>query len=157
MRFKRVALGAVLSVVGSVVSVALMSGVVVAAEPAPSTIQVVTRPLIAGLWAMPITAKGCTEYYNFKENGEFFIRSAGERVTGKYEYELPELGEQKLPLLTIRIKYDNLVTDCAGSAVDQTNDVQQQFIKWSTPPHQIQFCSTVDGSRCEVTLAKVLP
>lgn len=157
MRFKRVALGAVLSVVGSIASVALMSGVVVAAEPAPSTIQVVTRPLIAGLWAMPITAKGCTEYYNFKENGEFFIRSAGERVTGKYEYELPELGEQKLPLLTIRIKYDNLVTDCAGSAVDQTNDVQQQFIKWSTPPHQIQFCSTVDGSRCEVTLAKVLP
>lgn len=157
MRFKRVALGAVLSVVGSVVSIALMSSVVVAAEPAPSTIQVVTRPLIAGLWAMPITAKGCTEYYNFKENGEFFIRSAGERVTGKYEYELPELGEQKLPLLTIRIKYDNLVTDCAGSAVDQTNDVQQQFIKWSTPPHQIQFCSTVDGSRCEVTLAKVLP
>ena len=152
MRLNRVALAGVFSIVGS-----LISGSVIAAEPAPSTIQVVTRPLIAGLWAMPIAKTGCTEYYNFKENGEFFISSAGERVTGKYEYELPEMGEDKLPLLTIRIKYDNLVTDCAGSAIDQTNDVQRQFIKWSQPPYQIQFCSTVDGSRCEVTLAKVLP
>lgn len=152
MRFDSIALAGIFSMVGS-----LISGLVMAAEPAPSTVQVVTRPLIAGLWAMPITEKGCIEYYNFKENGEFFIRSAGERVTGKYEYELPALGENKLPLLTIRIKYDNLVTDCAGSAIDQTNDVQRQFIKWSQPPYQIQFCSAVDGSRCEVTLAKVLP
>lgn len=130
---------------------------VAAAEPSMPAVKVVTRPLIAGLWAMPIGANRCTEYYNFKENGEFVIRSAGERVTGKYDYELPELGEEKLPLLTIRIKYDNLAPDCAGSAIDQTDDVQQQFIKWSSPPYQIQFCSTVDGSRCEVTLAKVLP
>ncbi len=149
MRLKRIALGGVLSMV--------VSSAVMAAEPAASTIQVVTRPLIAGLWAMPVSGTTCTEYYNFKENGEFFIRSSDERVTGKYEYELSEMGEDKLPLLTIRIKRDNLAVDCAGVAVDQTNDVQRQFIKWSAPPYQIQFCSVVDGSRCEVTLAKVLP
>jgi len=153
MRLKQIVMQGVLAALSGLV----VNSAVIAAEPVHSTIQVVTRPLIAGLWAMPISGTTCTEYYNFKENGEFFIRSAGERVTGKYEYELPELGEDKLPLLTIRIKYDNLAADCAGSAVDQTNDVQQQFIKWSTPPYQIQFCSAVDGSRCEVTLAKVLP
>lgn len=152
MRLKQTVTYGVLAALGG-----LINSMVIAAEPTLSTIQVVTRPLIAGLWAMPIAKTGCTEYYNFKENGEFFIRSAGERVTGKYEYELPEMGEDKLPLLTIRIKYDNLVADCAGSDVDQTNHVQQQFIKWSTPPYRIQFCSTADGSRCEVTLAKVLP
>jgi len=135
----------------------LVNSVSMAAEPAPSTIQVVTRPLIAGLWAMPIAGGACTEYYNFQENGEFFIRSAAERVTGKYQYELPEVGDAKLPLLTIQIQQDNLAADCAGTAVDQRNETQQQFIKWSNPPYQIQFCSTVDGSRCEVTLAKVLP
>lgn len=137
--------------------VGFASVMVFAEEPIPSTVQVVTRPLIAGLWAMPIAESNCTEYYNFKENGEFFIKSAAERVTGKYEYVLPELGEDKLPLLTIHIKYDNLAADCSGRAIDQQNEVQQQFIKWSSPPYQIQFCSTVDGSRCEVTLAKVLP
>ena len=143
------------AVISSVVG--LVSAVSSAAEPAPSTIQVVTRPLIAGLWAMPIAGSNCTEYYNFKENGEFFIRSANERVTGKYDYELPELGEDKLPLLSIHIKYDNLAADCSGLAVDQRDQTQQQFIKWSNPPYQIQFCGTVDGSHCEVTLAKVLP
>lgn len=131
---------------------------VAAEEPAASTMHVVTRPLIAGLWAMPIKERNCTEYYNFKENGEFLIRSAEERVIGKYDYELPKMGEDsKLPLLTIHIKYDNLAADCAGRAIDQRNEVQQQFIKWSNPPYQIQFCSTMDGSRCEATLAKVLP
>lgn len=134
-----------------------LSGAVMAAEPAPSTVSVVTRPLIAGLWAMPIPKTNCVEYYNFQENGEFFIRSAAERVTGKYDYSLPELGEDKLPLLTVHILYDNLQADCSGHAIDQRNETQQQFIKWSNPPYQIQFCSTVDGSRCEVTLAKVLP
>ena len=137
--------------------IGLVSAVGSAAEPAPSTIQVVTRPLIAGLWAMPIAGSNCTEYYNFQENGDFFISSAAERVLGKYQYELPELGEEKLPLLTINIKHDNLAADCTGRAVDQRDQTQQQFIKWSKPPYQIQFCSTVDGSQCEVTLAKVLP
>lgn len=152
MRLKQTVMYGVLATLSG-----LVNSMVIAAEPTASTIQVVTRPLIAGLWAMPISGTTCTEYYNFKENGEFFIRSAGERVTGKYEYELPEMGEDKLPLLTIRIKYDNLAADCAGSDLDQTNHIQRQFVKWSTPPYQIQFCSTIDGSRCEVTLAKVLP
>ena len=135
----------------------LTSAMLMAAEPEVSPINVVTRPLIAGLWAMPIGNTGCTEYYNFKENGEFFIRSAEERVTGKYEYDLPELGEDKLPLLTIRIEHDNLAAYCAGSTANQTDAVQQQFIKWLSPLYQIQFCSKADGSSCEVTLAKVLP
>jgi hypothetical protein len=123
-----------------------------------SDIEVVNRPLIAGLWGMKIPNANCTEYYNFKENGEFFVKSSGEKSLGKYVYQLPEMGAMAttLPQLTLGILYDNGDTDCSGNKINQTGEVHQEYVKWLSAS-RIQFCSTVDGRICQLELQKVLP
>ena len=121
-------------------------------------IELVGRPLIAGLWGMKIPNVTCIEYYNFKENGQFVVKSAGEWSLGKYVYQLPEMEEmsKSLPQLTMGILYDSNAMDCSGNQVNQTGEVQQEFVKWVSPSH-IQFCSNADGKQCLLDLHKVLP
>ncbi len=123
-----------------------------------SDIEVVNRPLIAGLWGMKIPNANCTEYYNFKENGEFLVKSSGEKSVGKYLYQLPEMGATAttLPQLTLGIFHDNGETDCSGNQVNQTGEIHQEFVKWVSSS-RIKFCSTVDGNSCKLVLDKVLP
>ena len=78
-----------------------------AAESAANTTILVDRPLIAGLWEMPIPNKACVEYYNFREDGAFSVKSAGEWTTGEYQYDLPEANDNSLPMLTMKVKTDN--------------------------------------------------
>lgn len=121
-----------------------------------SQISMVPRPLIAGLWGMAIPGSQCVEYYNFMENGEVVIKSAGEWTYGDYEYSLPETADSGLPILRMQIRYDNLQSDCSGNAVDQIGEIQQNYVKW-TDKANIQFCGSADGAQCAVTLKKVLP
>lgn len=125
--------------------------------PEPDVIVVKNRPLIAGLWAMPIPNKSCIEYYNFMEDGRFLIKSAREWTTGTYEYVLPALGDTTLPLLTMNIRYDNNEVDCSGNQVNQSNEVQRQFIRWDQSKRQIEFCGTPEGEECLLALKRVLP
>ncbi len=121
-------------------------------------IELVSRPLIAGLWGMTIPNVSCVEYYNFKENGQFVVKSAGEWSLGKYVYQLPDMEamSKSLPQLTMGILYDSNAMDCSGNQVNQTGEVQQEFVKWVSPSH-IQFCSNADGKQCLLNLHKVLP
>lgn len=126
--------------------------------PVKSDIELVGRPLIAGLWGMRIPNVACIEYYNFKENGQFVVKSAGEWSLGKYVYQLPEMEamSKSLPQLTMGILYDSNAMDCSGNQVNQTGEVQQEFVKWISPSH-IQFCANPDGKQCLLNLHKVLP
>jgi hypothetical protein len=121
-------------------------------------IEVVNRPLIAGLWGMAIPNANCTEYYNFKENGEFLVKSAGEWSMGKYAYQLPNMEDMatSLPQLTMGILYDSNDADCSGNKVNQTGGVQQEYVKWISPS-RIKFCATTDGQQCPLELKKILP
>jgi hypothetical protein len=129
-----------------------------AKAPPKSDIEVVNRPLIAGLWGMKIPNVTCVEYYNFKENGEFLVRSAGEWSMGKYVYQLPEMEAMAttLPQLTMGILYDSNDADCSGNKVNQTGEVQQEYVKWISPS-RIKFCATADGQQCPLELDKILP
>jgi hypothetical protein len=138
-------------------AVALCASSALAAEIAPSTTILVDRPLIVGLWEMPIPNKACIEYYNFREDGGFVVKSAGEWTTGEYQYDLPEINDNSLPMLTMKIKSDNLATDCSGKAVDQSNEVQRQFVRWNTDQRSIEFCETAEGQQCVLALARLLP
>jgi hypothetical protein len=121
-------------------------------------IEVVNRPLIAGLWGMTIPNVNCIEYYNFKENGEFLVKSAGEWSMGKYAYQLPNVEDMAtaLPQLTMGVLYDSNDADCSGNKVNQTGEVQQQYVKWISPS-RIKFCATTDGQQCPLELEKILP
>lgn len=119
-------------------------------------INIVNRPLIAGLWGMSIPGAKCVEYYNFMENGEVAIKSDSEWTYGVYEYQLPETPDTGSAVLGMKIKYDNLQADCSGNAIDQSGEIQQHYVKW-TSKSDIQFCGTEDGKECYVTLKKVLP
>ncbi len=123
-----------------------------------NNIDVVNRPLIAGLWAMSIPQVSCVEYYNFREDGLFVVKSAEEWSLGKYVYQLPEAeaATTSLPLLTMGIQYDSNVPDCSGNNVDQSGEVQRQYIKWIDSSH-IKFCASEDGQQCELELRKILP
>ncbi|MBC7751763.1 MAG: hypothetical protein H7Z73_08595 [Candidatus Saccharibacteria bacterium] len=126
--------------------------------PAKNDIELVNRPLIAGLWGMRIPNVACIEYYNFKENGQFLVKSANEWSLGKYAYQLPEMEvmAKSLPQLTMGILYDSDDIDCSGNQVNQTGEVQQEFVKWISPSH-IQFCAAIDGKQCPLELYRVLP
>jgi hypothetical protein len=126
-------------------------------QPEADRIVVKNRPLIAGLWAMSIPNKTCIEYYNFMEDGRFLIKSAQEWTTGTYEYVLPAMGDSTLPLLTMSIRYDNNEVDCSGNQVNQSNEVQRQFIRWDQKKRQIEFCGTPEGEECLLALKRVLP
>ncbi len=123
-----------------------------------NNIELVSRPLIAGLWAMTIPQVSCVEYYNFREDGLFVVKSAEEWSLGKYVYQLPdaEAMATTLPLLTMAIQYDSNVPDCSGNNVDQSGEVQRQYVKWVDSAH-IKFCATEDGQQCELGLRKILP
>jgi hypothetical protein len=137
--------------------VVALAGMAHAADVQVGQIALVDRPLIAGLWAMPIPQKNCVEYYNFREDGEFLVKSSGEWTSGSYEYDLPETDEERLPLLTMSVKYDNLATDCSGNAIDQSQDVQRQFVRWDKEQRKIEFCGTAEGQQCVLALSRVLP
>lgn len=126
--------------------------------PPKNDVEVVNRPLIAGLWGMTIPNVSCIEYYNFKENGQFVVKSAGEWSLGKYVYQLPEMEAMAttLPQLTLGILYDSDDADCSGNKINQTGEVQQEYVKWVSSS-QIKFCATADGQQCPLVLNKVLP
>jgi hypothetical protein len=144
---------------GSSLLMLIVGSLANAAEPSIMADRVVVknRPLIAGLWAMPIPNKSCIEYYNFLEDGRFLIQSHHEWTTGTYEYVLPALGDSTLPLLTMTIRYDNNEMDCSGNKVDQSNEVQRQFIRWNPQQRQMEFCGTPEGAECLLALRRVLP
>lgn len=131
-------------------------GALTDAAPKTGRISIVNRPLIAGLWGMSIPGAKCVEYYNFMENGEVAIKSAGEWTYGAYEYQLPETVDSGTPILGMKIKYDNQQADCSGNAVDQSGEIQQHYVKWVSKTN-IEFCGTEDGKECYVALKKVLP
>ena len=135
-----------------------LTGLPFAKTPPKNEVEVVNRPLIAGLWGMTIPNVSCIEYYNFKENGEFIVKSAGEWSWGKYVYQLPEMEAMAttLPQLTLGILYDSNDMDCSGNQINQTGEVQQEYVKWISPSH-IKFCATADGQQCPLELHKVLP
>lgn len=124
---------------------------------ANDAISIKNRPLIAGLWMMPIADRGCIEYYNFQENGEFVIKSEQEWTSGSYEYTLPPLGDPSLPMLVMKINHDNNQVDCSGNKIDQSNEVQQQFVRWSSDQRNIEFCNNAEGQQCYVGLNRLLP
>ncbi len=124
-------------------------------DPEPA-FEVVPRSMLSGLWGMTIPGKTCVEMYNFQDNGQMLVKSSKEWTWGKYELELPEAGSTTLPILTMKILYDNLETDCSGNQIDQYGEVQQQYVKW-TGRNTIEFCNAPDGTQCVLTLNKVLP
>lgn len=127
--------------------------------PAPideNKIVIVNRPLIAGLWEMSIPNARCKEYYNFMENGEVVVKSGEEWTYGNYAYQLPALADTGSPILAIKIKYDNLKTDCSGNSIDQRGEEQQQFVKWNSKS-TVQFCATEDGKQCFADMRRISP
>jgi hypothetical protein len=144
----------------------------VATKPAPTSVPeqtaaptmeeenkivIVNRPQVSGLWAMTIPGARCVEYYNFMENGEVVVQSGAEWTYGTYVYQVPAVAEPGLPVLAMRIQYDNLQTDCSGNAIDQRGEEQQQYVKW-TGPSSMQFCAGQEASsHCFASLNRVLP
>lgn len=143
-------------VVQSVKASAVAQEALTAESDKDNKVEVVNRPIIAGLWAMSIPGVQCTEYYNFLENGSFVVKSAEEWSSGIYGYQPAELGETTLPIIAMRIQYDNLKKDCSGHITDQRGEEFQHYVKWQTASN-IAFCDAADGKKCFATLKKILP
>lgn len=119
-------------------------------------VVIVNRPLIAGLWEMRIPNAKCNEFYNFMENGEFVVKSGEEWTYGNYVYQLPALADTGHPILAMKIKYDNLKTDCSGNSIDQRGEEQQQYVVW-TGQSTARFCATEDGKQCFAEVRRITP
>lgn len=117
-----------------------------------------SRPEILGLWSMEIPSqKKCTEYYNFRGGNEVVVNSAKEWSTGVYDYRpSPDNTKSTLPMLIVQVVYDNNEIDCSGNQQDQSNEINQFFVKWNSP-NSIEFCTTDKGEKCLVSLNRVLP
>ena len=125
---------------------------------AENTIQISTRPEIAGLWGMVIpNNKKCVEYYNFRSGNEIVVNSGKEWSVGLYEYQPSvDAAENLLPTLVMQVNYENNELDCSGNQVDQSGEISQYFVKWETP-NKINFCGSEKGDQCFATLNRVLP
>lgn len=126
--------------------------------PKQSTINIKLRPEIVGLWAMDIPNNPqCLEYYNFKDENDLVIKSGDEWTVGQYQYQPPvDASVSTVGVLMMHIQYDNNQKDCSGQQNDQSNEIQQFFIKWDNP-RQIQFCADEKYSQCFATLNRRLP
>ena len=123
----------------------------------PSTIKIVTRPEIMGLWGMEIpNNKKCTEYYNFRNANEVIVKSGQEWSYGIYDYQPSPDKNEQLAGLIMQIKYDNNETDCSGQKVDQSGEVSQYFVHCKNAD-TINFCANEKGQQCFATLRRVLP
>lgn len=121
-----------------------------------NNIQIRQRSEVEGLWGMHIESNPqCVEYYNFKADDQMAIKSDQEWSVGQYQYQ-PAEEANALALMQLHIQYDNNQKDCSGQQQDQSNEVQQFYIKW-TQPRQIQFCGDAKGTQCFATLNKQLP
>lgn len=134
-----------------------VQGEATAQEENNSPIRIVSRPEILGLWGMEIPQnKACVEYYNFRGNNEVVIRSGQEWSSGLYDYQPPQDSKEQLPALVLQIKYDNNSLDCSGRQEDQTGEVSQYFVQW-TSPRTIHFCNNEKAEQCFATLHRILP
>lgn len=141
------------------IGLGLASAVSAAAPAAPreTQVRIVSRPLIAGLWVYRTPEMKCGEYYNFDEQGNFLIQSGAEWSRGNYTLDLPEQGEEGLPLLTLNIRYENNERDCSGQQVDQSNQAQHQYVRSLLGGRQVQFCADAAGVQCLMGLQRILP
>ena len=94
----------------------------------------------------------CQERYNFGRDQQFIGSSGQEFTYGKYLYA--DTGDG-LPALAIQTQYDNNATDCSGNRVDQTGDILVAYVKQQG--EQMQWCKDSKGTRCDMTLQRVLP
>lgn len=114
-------------------------------------------PNIAGQWQLqldktdPMQAS-CQERYNFGRDQKFIGSSGQEFTYGKYLYAPTSDG---LPALAIQTQYDNNATDCSGNRVDQTGDILVAYVKQQGD--QMQWCKDSRGTKCDMTLSRVLP
>ena len=108
------------------------------------------QPSLVGQWVMPVPNNAqCSEFYDFKDNGEVNIRSGLERVSGRYEV-LETLG---LPQVNVLFIEDNQMPDCFGSNEDQTNQQTTHYLKWESDNH-VRYCNDVLGQNCPVGLIR---
>ena len=126
-------------------------------QPSMNTVKISLKPEIVGLWGMEIDKKNqCIEYYNFKSNNEFVVNSGLEWSTGFYEYEpMLDMDDQK-NILSMHIAYDNNEVDCSGNKIDQTGEISQYNVKWTTPK-SVELCSPEPNGECFATLRRILP
>ncbi len=119
--------------------------------------QIKTRTVLVGLWAMQIPENNtCTEYYNFKSDNSVFIKSDQEWSYGRYQYQ-PTFDEKVAPaLLTLNIVYDNNKMDCSKRQEDQSGDITRFAVTWKDQ-NQIAFCQEDQPKQCLATLRRVLP
>ena len=126
-------------------------------QPSVNTVRISLKPEIVGLWGMNIdNQKKCTEYYNFKSNNEFVVKSDKEWTTGFYEYEPMVNFDDKRNILTLHVNYDNNEMDCSGNQVDQSDELSQYSVKWKNPK-SIELCNPERPDECFATLNRVLP
>ena len=114
-------------------------------------------PNIAGQWQLRLdktdaAQPSCQERYNFGLDQQFIGSSGQEFTYGKYLYA--DTGDG-LPALAIQTQYDNNATDCSGNRVDQTGDILVAYVKQQG--EQMQWCKDSKGTRCDMTLYRVLP
>lgn len=126
-------------------------------QSAVNTVKISLKPEIVGLWGMNIDNKRkCTEFYNFKSNNEFIVKSDKEWTTGFYEYEPMMNADDKRSILTLQVNHDNNEVDCSGNKIDQSDEVSQYSVKW-TNSQSIELCNPERPDDCFATLNRVLP
>lgn len=104
---------------------------------------------MVGQWVMPVANNPqCSEQYQFGDNNEFAVTSGMERAAGRYEQQNNGAG---LSQLNVNFTFDNQMTDCFGSNLDQTGMADTHFLKWHNE-NVVQWCSDVTGQNCPVTL-----
>lgn len=123
--------------------------------PYQASFKTEVRPAVLGLWAINSFKNQCVEYYNFRTEKQLFVKSGKEWVYGLYQYEYPENTQESLPLMYLRIEYDNNEADCAGIKQDQTGDMSINSVKWINN-NQFELCHE-DGKNCWATLERVSP
>ncbi|QOW44450.1 MULTISPECIES: hypothetical protein [Acinetobacter] len=101
-------------------------------------------------WELIQPNTACKESYQFLPKGDITIQSNKEKVTGFYQYILPQ-DENNLPALGITFETDNLKEDCNGNSNNDVNISNVNFLKKASKD-KIYLCTDYTGKNCPVYL-----
>ena len=130
---------------------ACLAALVGAAVAAPVFAQ--QQPALAGTWTWTRKSNGCSEQYEFRDNGTLVALSRDARTESQYRMAwAPEPnGRYKLTLVIVK---DNGARDCADLSGDRTGQQMTAYLLFGGSRQTMLLCNSLNGPDCIGPLQK---
>ncbi len=130
------------------------AGVLAAAIAVPALAQ--QQPSLTGSWTWTRKSNGCSEQYDFRDDGTLVALSRDARTESRYRMAwAPEPnGRYKLML---EITKDNGARDCADVSGDRTGQQMTAYLLFGGSRQTMLLCGSLNGPDCLGPLQKSTP